>query len=540
MNQTVMQRMSLTKKQRSSTGTMMTIADPNTYRLHRHARETASWQSNLLNEWALPMLVFGSMGAITWAIRGTSGWGGMDGTIVPGMMWALLWYYLCLRKGIDARSVVLWLGLGLSLGGELGYGQYVSWIQGYFQYKDQILDVSEWTGHLWFGICGLGWAAPGCILLGWALSGDKSVKRWLMRLTIPFVFAYLGALLIQWRPGWFFPNHDLGIYVDVFAPELERTLGRTVYTNTLNFMVAAWWLGAMVVAALQRDRATLVMGVIVGLGFFVGFPLSALWCLGYTYAQGYVDWWKVWELNSGWNLGLLYVVAMYWAIRQVDKTHDPNGTPRKAPAPLDFWHEWFTDVGIVAGGALLIFANGGEYFPKKILVVVPCYIIVMLLSTWPPNGGYNLDGVAEQRKRVALIFTGFFLLFIMCHGLTDRLGIVTDLVTHEEVDQYDWPPMRVLLFIPMVVVLVAGTLYKLARALHGSWTGRPREGTPKLPIHMIDLMTFTGFVGATSILGSGMDGIKICVLYAVFLVFGIGAFTRLNRRLDAVDRRGGA
>ncbi|MDX1285802.1 MAG: hypothetical protein R3182_12350, partial [Draconibacterium sp.] len=80
----------------------------------------------IAKEFVLAALLFGSIGAITWAIRGTAGWGGVDGTIVPGLMWGILWYYLAFRKGIDARGIILWLGLGIALGGELGYGQYTS------------------------------------------------------------------------------------------------------------------------------------------------------------------------------------------------------------------------------------------------------------------------------------------------------------------------------------------------------------------------------------------------------------------------------
>jgi len=89
---------------------------------------------------------------------------------VPGLTWGLLWYYLCRRKGIDARSIVLWLGMGIAIGGELGYGQYASWLRGNFSYRDEILPVSPWTGCAWFVICGIGWGAPGGILLGWALN----------------------------------------------------------------------------------------------------------------------------------------------------------------------------------------------------------------------------------------------------------------------------------------------------------------------------------------------------------------------------------
>ena len=103
--------------------------------------------ANPYYECILPMLLFGSMGAIGWAIRGTSGWGGMDGVIVPGMTWGLIWYYLCHRRGIDARTIPLWLGLGISIGGEWGYGQYVSWIQGKFEAGDAILPIAPWIGY---------------------------------------------------------------------------------------------------------------------------------------------------------------------------------------------------------------------------------------------------------------------------------------------------------------------------------------------------------------------------------------------------------
>jgi hypothetical protein len=81
---------------------IMNIADQRTYRRHRENRTA-------IGEILFVMLAFASMGAITWAIRGTSGWGGIDGTIVPGMTWGMLWWYICWRKGINAGAVPLWL-----------------------------------------------------------------------------------------------------------------------------------------------------------------------------------------------------------------------------------------------------------------------------------------------------------------------------------------------------------------------------------------------------------------------------------------------
>jgi hypothetical protein len=45
---------------------------------------TASSKHSLMYNLVLPMLLFGSIGAISWAIRGTAGWGGADGTVLQG------------------------------------------------------------------------------------------------------------------------------------------------------------------------------------------------------------------------------------------------------------------------------------------------------------------------------------------------------------------------------------------------------------------------------------------------------------------------
>ena len=448
---------------------MMTVADKAKYQRHRE-KGTAVY-----GLW-LPMLLFGSMGAITWAIRGTGGWGGIDGTIVPGMTWGLLWYYLCYRKGIDARGIPLWLGLGIALGGELGYGQYVSWIQGKFEVRDATIPVAPWVGYAWFVICGIGWGAPGGILLGWALDAKASWRRWLTRLLIPLGVGFAGWLLVRASPSLFFPNYNLGLYVG----ELDRHLTRTVETNTQNFVVVAWWVGALLVAALQRDRATLTIGAIIGGGFGIGFTLAALWCLGYSFAPGYIDWWKMWELNAGFYLGLLYVAALYWTMGRIDKAHRPNGDP-------------------IAGDT--------EAIPF-------------------PN-------LLERRRSISLVIAVFLLLFIMFLGASSNVGVLLGLYRESDVDQYAWPLARVALFAPAAVLILGVTAYKIGRLVwltrRHNWSGFEAA---RLPERMADLMTVIGVVGAATIWPS-----KIGVLYALFLCFALFALHRLNRYFDDTDSR---
>ena len=397
--------------------------------------------------------------------------GGIDGTILPGMMWGLLWYYLCHRKGIDGRGIALWLGLGIALGGELGYGQFVSWIRGMFNVGDEVIPVAPWIGHAWFAITGIGWGAPGGIALGWALSEKVTLRGWFVRLFVPLGVAFLGWLLVRECPWLFFPNYGQGIYTDELGPHLSRT----VYTNTQNFTVVAWWFGALLVALFQRDRATLTVGALIGGGFGVGFWLGALWCLRYAYTPVVVDWWKVWELNAGFNLGVLYVLALYWTTKQVDKNHQADGTPLASPKT-------------------------------------------------PPL-------IPHRLRRLSLTLALFLLLFYAFRGISSRAGVLLNFYPPEAVDDYQWPLARIAMFVPVLVVLVTVT------ALHAWKTVRSPDGVAptcpgvsRLPERLTDLMTGLGVVGAVTIWPQ-----RIGALYAIFVFLALFAFNRLNRQFDEID-----
>ena len=511
---------------------MLTIENRDRYTFHQDTRPAALWGTPGLYERWLPMLLFASAGAITWAIRGTTGWGGIDGTMVPGLTWALLWYYCCHRKGIDARGIVLWLGMGLALGGELGYGQYVSWIQGRFFVGEEVIPVSPITGYLWFVICGIGWGAPGGIVLGWALGGPATPRRWavrvfLMALLLALIFNFGGSLLgkgiiewlgdrfVQWCPGLLFPHADQGIY----AGELDRHLGRTVYTNTQNFCVLLWWGVAMLVAAFQRDRHTLFAGAVIGGGFGPGFALSAAWCHGFAYAPDAIDWWKVWELHSGFNLGLLYAIVLYWSIRQVDKAEEAE--KRSSALPLATPR---TTILLGIAGFILVFAAGYEYFFWAGLAIATFYVVAVFLAT-RLSGPYAL---VERMRSVSLVYSTFLLLFILLHGVCSRAGVFLELYGDDAIDQYAWPPARIALFVPPLALLIAATLWAMRKALKHPTA----PASPRLPERMYDLLTFIGMIGALSIWPS-----KIGVLYAVFLALAIFALSRLNRRFDETDAR---
>jgi hypothetical protein len=505
----------------------------NKERYINHYNHRKAGSGTEVSELLLTILLFGSIGAITWAIRGTAGWGGVDGTVVPGLMWGILWYYLAFRKGIDARGIVLWLGMGLALGGELGYGQYVGWIQGNFNVGDEIIAIKPWLGYFWFMMCGIGWAAPGSIILGWALGKRVSVRVWITRsLTLVpvlvFLFAWpvvdwLGEILLKTNSGILFPNAELGIY----SGELGKHLSRTVYTNTQNFAVVVWWVVALLVAAWQRDKTTVITGLIIGGGFGIGFMQSAIWVLGYGSAPGYIDWWKMWELNSGFNLGVIYAITFYWAVRNFDKSQSLNSDSANKKVERTKSTEWRNTLFMAFAGCVLIFFIGFEYFFWTCLVLCIFYFIAICFTTVG-----NLDSyvITERRKNILLIYSAFLLVFLMFHGGSERLGIIFELYALDEVTQYSWPLNRIILFLPAAIVITGVAIFRMWKVLRPV-TPQNHSGfiSSKQSMLIVDLMTVMGFIGVLSIWPA-----KISVFYALFLVFAIYAFNRLESRFNTI------
>lgn len=360
----------------------------------------------------IPAIVFSSIGAITWAIRGTSGWGGFDGAVVHGMAWGLLWYYFLYKIGLDGRKTSFWLAIGVSIGGMLGYGIYVSWIRGRFDIDPVTsISINSIYGALGFFVVGLVWLGVGGIFLGWVL-GDRHRKfsknmflhTWLPRLVVPIIFAGFGFMLTELLPGVFFPYYSESFYTEAQCP---ICVDRILSTNTTNVVGMFWWIGAMVVAIFQKDNTTAVAGALFGLGFGLLYLISGLWVFGYEYASSYIDWWKMWELAAGLYAGIVYALFMYWCLKQHAAKFQDNHP-----------------------------ADAGEEMVEARKNILP-------------------QNIQEKRANIYLSLSVFFQFAILCYGGSYMTGVVLELYTEEEIDQYAFPTGRAILFaISMVILLV--------------------------------------------------------------------------------------
>jgi len=91
-------------------------------------------KSEIFNELVIPVILFGTIGAFYWAVRGTSGYGGTSGAVFAGIGWALCWFFLSYEqhekkeRPYSSGWIVLAIKLGIGIGGMHGYGQFISWI----------------------------------------------------------------------------------------------------------------------------------------------------------------------------------------------------------------------------------------------------------------------------------------------------------------------------------------------------------------------------------------------------------------------------
>jgi hypothetical protein len=343
------------------------------------------------------------------------------------------------------------------------------------------------------------------------------------RILIPAAAAYLGWLLVQWQAQWFFPHHNLGIYEGELSDHQERT----IYTNTQNFVVVCAWTGALLVAVCQRDRIAWVSILLLGVGGGVGFTLAALWCLGYSFAPDLIDWWKMWELHSGFNFGLLYAALLFCTIQGIDNDLLPRGD-----APTTRSRLWSESAALALAVFLIVSFMGADEFPKSGIFLGLMFAVPLLLSIRSGKEAFDLGPILEKRKAIHLTYSIFLLLFILFWGVTSRAGVLLGLYEPSAVDQYAWPPSRVALFLPFGLVVVGYTLIRYYHILRGAPSALlANPDRSRVAIRLVDLMALIGLVGAISIWPS-----KIGAFYALFLFFALFAFNRMNHRFDQVDR----
>src|SRR5258706_3056085 len=85
---------------------------------------------NWANDLVLPTLLFAALGGMTWAVRGCSGFGALNGCVFAGVTWGAAWWFIARDPGAQQsrRYSSAWIILALTVG--IGF----SWAPGRMQW----------------------------------------------------------------------------------------------------------------------------------------------------------------------------------------------------------------------------------------------------------------------------------------------------------------------------------------------------------------------------------------------------------------------
>lgn len=271
-------------------------------------------KNELMNELLIPVLIFSTMGAFYWAIRGTGGYGGSSGGIFAGIGWAVTWLFLSHESGekksrqFSSGWIVLAIMAGIGFGGTHGYGQFMSWIRGYFMVNglEDTVAINPLIGYLWLFQCGLAWGGTAGIFMAWTGSKKPPTKfTWIAR----FSFGIGGALI--------------GYYITIFIPQLINPLygtvdysncldcERTLSTSASSMALLGAYLGFLLFELLRKECRGSLMALIMGVGFGLAFSIFAFWHYGNEVTGVSFDWWKLWEMSIGFYGGATIGICYY-------------------------------------------------------------------------------------------------------------------------------------------------------------------------------------------------------------------------------------
>jgi hypothetical protein len=312
------------------------------------------------------------MGSFLWAIRGTSGFGGVDGGLYAGLGWGILWFLLSdlgQRQGpLSSPWMVSAITLGIAVGGMTGYGVYISWIQGSF-YLNYPLDprpIAPWTGYAMLFVCGMHWGGMAGVLMSWCLP-TSAIKwwMWLIRLGAGFAGGWCVLLLVDRCPNLFLPFYDEGIYQESQHATCRRAVNSL--RNIAPHLGA--FLGFLSLEVIRRNWPAVGLSILISLGFALSFAVGGYW---QTFHQTGIalDWWKKWEMTIGLGGGVAIGLAFCCFNKPVSE-----GSFRRSPSAY-------------------IFGAG-----------FPIWLVMMKSLTSAYQGFSNIHGLVDWAKEYRVGFT---------------------------------------------------------------------------------------------------------------------------------------
>src|SRR5215475_140841 len=96
-------------------------------------------QSTFARDFVWPTLLFVALGGMTWAVRGSSGFGAVNGCVFAGVTWGSAWWFISREhaarqpRRYASGWIILALTVGIGLSGNRGWMQWPSFFEGRLQ-----------------------------------------------------------------------------------------------------------------------------------------------------------------------------------------------------------------------------------------------------------------------------------------------------------------------------------------------------------------------------------------------------------------------
>jgi len=291
-------------------------------------------QRDLTHDLVLPTLLFAALGGMTWAIRGCSGFGGMNGCVFAGVTWGAAWWFIA-RDPIGRQSrryasgwIVLALTIGIGISGARGWMQWPSFFEGRLQTntaEGKFVPISRVYGFVWLFIAGVPWAGLGACMLAWC--GPRRPLRtwdWALRIACGIGMALVARTIFDNYPTVFLPLYETmkSQYADL---ETNLNLRRLIGDNRAAISHLGLYLGFLAFEIARRDwknvQLILTVGLLNGLGWSV--------CQNWTWAPRLwpgtnFNWWRCWESSAGISIGVAYGITYYLVNRRSSAEGDPR------------------------------------------------------------------------------------------------------------------------------------------------------------------------------------------------------------------------
>jgi len=375
-----------------------------------------NWCATLAKDLVLPTALFASLGGMTWAVRGCSGFGGSAGCLFAGVIWGAAWWFIAREPGpIQSRRyasgwIILALAVGIAISGNRGWMQWPSFFEGRLQTntpKGEFVPIPRAYGFLWLFIAGVPWAGIGACLLAWCAAGQRMrAQDWLARLGLAFGSALVARILFDHLPQLFLPLHDQlsAQYADLNA---NPNLRRLINDNRNAIIHLGFYLGCLVYEIARRDRKNAILILTVGLLNGIGWSLLQNWSWAKKFwPAANFNFWRCWESSGGISIGIAYGVAYYLVNRRMsDEERAAAGTSLNNAHPnLERFAAYFgllLGLGLSIKNGLKGWANiylGNEVHWNTILwqiigplLVVGIIALILLVRFRPLPRGFEGD-----------------------------------------------------------------------------------------------------------------------------------------------------